>query len=153
MSSAEPITVHVAPLEAAFDLYRSIPEFSDAPIDFDRFQQRLSLPSALVLVARAGASAVGFKAGYDRYRDGSWYSWLGGVLTEHRAAGVARTLLTHQEEWVRERGYARIFVKTRNRFVGMRILLDRSGYHVCGVEVSPGEVAIEGLRLLYVKSL
>ena len=95
---------------------------------------------------------LGFKAGYDRYRDGSWYSWLGGVVPKVRGRDVAQSLLQAQELWVVSQGFNRIVVKTRNKFVGMRILLARNQYQIVGVETVEGELADEN-RLLHVKWL
>jgi GNAT superfamily N-acetyltransferase len=148
------IDVGEGTIAEAFSTFLGIPEFvhEGAASEFER---RLSRASALVLIARAGDRAVGFKAGYDRYLDGSWYSWLGGVTPQFRGRGVARALLAAQEAWVRERGFRRIYVKTRNRYVDMRVLLARSGYQVVGcfpaASANDPATAIAESRILHVK--
>jgi GNAT superfamily N-acetyltransferase len=139
-------------VDEAWSIYRRIPEFS---VDGDDrgFRARLETDSALVLVAEVAGRAVAFKVGYDRYRDGSWYSWLGGVFPEHREQGLAAALLAEQEVRVAARGYGAIHVKTRNRFVGMRVLLARSGYRIVAVEAPAPDTPIAELRLVHVKSL
>ncbi|NKC01056.1 MAG: GNAT family N-acetyltransferase [Pseudomonadales bacterium] len=92
---------------------------------------------------------AGFKAGYDRYKDGSYYSWLGGVFPDFRRQQVAQKLLDAQEAWVRNQGYTAIYVKTRNRFVGMRIFLAKNGYDLVGIN-GPAETDAD-LRLLHYK--
>ena len=112
------------------------------------YEQRLAGASALVLVARAGDEPVGFKAGYDRYRDGSWYSWMGGVIEPWRGCGIAQELLDVQERWVREKGYEILYVKTRNRHKRMIAFLATNDYDVLRVEEKS---AIRETRILFCK--
>lgn len=138
----------------AYEIYRAIPEFAPhTTIDFAQFEHRLSSDSALILIARDDAADVAFKAGYDRYRDGSWYSWLGGVVPAYRGRDVARGLLEYQENWVRSAGYTRIYVKTRNRFAAMRALLAMSGYQIVALDAPDVTTPIAELRLTLVKVL
>ena len=96
-----------------------------------------------LFIAEIDGELAGFKAGYDRYQDGSYYSWLGGVVPAFRRYGVAQSLLEAQEAWASESGYNGFYVKTRNRFVGMRIFLAKNGYEVIGVELPEGEARSE----------
>jgi predicted GNAT superfamily acetyltransferase len=138
----------------AFETYRRIPEFAPhTNSDRATFEQRLSDDSALVLIAADAGACIGFKVGYDRYRDGSFYSWLGGVLPDHRGRGVAEALLERQEALVREAGYRCIYVKTRNRYVSMRALLARSHYAIVSVEADPSSATFDELRVTLVKAL
>jgi len=142
-------------IDAANEAYRRIPEFAGGDYERAEFERRLSDRSALILVAYVDpdAAPAAFKVGYDRYHDGSWYSWLGGVAADYRRLGIAAALLERQEQWVRAAGYSRIVVKTRNRFVGMRVLLARSGYMNVAVEAPDANTPIEELRLIHVKVL
>lgn len=114
------------------------------------YGQRLSCGSSLVLIAYESGEPIGFKAGYDRYRDGSWYSWMGGVLEPWRGRGIAQRLLDEQERWVREQGYRTLFVKTRNRHKRMIAFLATNDYDVARVEekADPSDT-----RILFRKSL
>ena len=38
---------------------------------------------------------IGFKVGYER--DGYFYSWMGGVLSDYRKKGVAQNLLMNKK--------------------------------------------------------
>ena len=105
-----------------------------------------------LFLAEIDGELAGFKAGYDRYQDGSYYSWLGGVVPNFRRFGVAQALLDAQEAWVSEQGYQGIYVKTRNKFVGMRMFLAKNGYDVIGVEKPVGE-AVEDTRILHYKGI
>jgi len=149
-------------IDQAYAVYDRIPELEAGAIDRSEFTRRLGKPSALVLIGERtrsnGVTAgeedlIGFKAGYDRYQDGSWYSWLGGVVPSGRGSGLASALLRYQETWVRDAGYRRIYVKTRNRFVAMRLLLTRAGYQVVAVEASDVDTSLDDLGLLMVKAL
>ena len=127
---------------------RAIPELAE-PFDVDEAQARL-MPQGLVLVAMQDNQPIGFKMGYDRFRDGSFYSWLGGVVPDHRGSGAARALLEAQERWVADQGYSGIYVKTRNQFIGMRIMLAKHGYEIVGVTAHK---AVAQNRLLHYKEL
>jgi GNAT superfamily N-acetyltransferase len=154
MSIVEPLVIHQGSVADAFAVYEAIPEFAPTNrITRDEFATRLADQSRLVLLARCDDVPVAFKAGYDRYRDGSWYSWLGGVLPSHRGLRLAQRLIETQESWVREHGYRRLFVKTRNRFHAMRALLARSGYLIVSVEAPDDGADLADLRLMLVKEL
>lgn len=120
----------------AYALAVQIPEFDagDGGLDAAEFERRLSGRNALVLLARLDGVPVGFKAGYDRYGDGSWYSWMGGVLPEARNHGLAVALLEAQEKWAMAAGFERIYVKTRNRHRDMLRLLVRQGYDILQID-------------------
>jgi len=128
-------------------LVELIPELEDR-FDKDAARTRLQ-QQGLVLVARQHTTLVGFKAGYDRFQDGSFYSWLGGVVPEARRLGVAESLMQAQHQAVQQQGYSGIYVKTRNRFVGMRILLARNGYQICGFAGAEGDADLREARLLH----
>jgi GNAT superfamily N-acetyltransferase len=145
--------IEQASIDAAYEAHRRIPEFASGAYERAEFERRLGDKSALILVACIGATPVAFKVGYDRYHDGSWYSWLGGVEAGHRRTGIAAALIGRQEEWVRAAGYSRIVVRTNNRFVGMRVLLARSGYMNVAVESPDAKTPLEELRLIHIKVL
>lgn len=127
----------------AEDAYAVAEQIAELGGDAERYslatyQQRLAGDAALVLLACHGEDPVGFKAGYDRFHDGSWYSWMGGVLTSWRGRGVAQRLLEVQEAWVAEQGYEILYVKTRNRHKRMLAFLARNEYDVVRVEEKGG---------------
>ncbi|RMF09780.1 MAG: GNAT family N-acetyltransferase [Candidatus Neomarinimicrobiota bacterium] len=104
-----------------------IPELESLPAP-DVFWSRIEGRPALILTAHRQQAVVGVKIGYERYQDGSFYSWLGGVVPEARRQGVASALLREQESWAWQAGYRCIRVKTRPVFPGMIALLHRHGY-------------------------
>ncbi|MFQ6614076.1 MAG: GNAT family N-acetyltransferase [Fidelibacterota bacterium] len=104
-----------------------LPEFDD-PVPVSEFETRLADRTHLILTAYRNETPVACKIGYDRQEDGSFYSWLGGVLPEFRRRGIARKLLTRQESWAKQKGFVSVRVKTRLRYTAMLRFLQREGY-------------------------
>ena len=71
------------------------------PYGIEEFERRCS-GIHLSLIAEIENQSVGFKIGYDRFKDGSFYSWMGGVLPEFRKKGVASALADFQENWAKK---------------------------------------------------
>tara|TARA_R110002126_G_scaffold285314_2_gene435571 strand:- start:5164 stop:5604 length:441 start_codon:yes stop_codon:yes gene_type:complete len=115
-------------------LSKQIPEFEQATT-LERLQSRLDGAVGLILVAKFEGALIGYKVGYQLTED-TFYSWLGGVIPEHRKQGVATLLLNYQEKWARDSGYKEIKVKSMNRFPGMLKLLILNGYEIVGVDKS-----------------
>lgn len=146
------MNVREGTLAEVWALYQSLPELAGGVITQSEFEHRLTRDSALLLVAERDSDLIGFKVGYDRYGDGSFYSWLGGVVTDARRDGVAQQLLLEQEQRVVAAGFDRIYVKSRNRFVGMLTLLLNNGYGIVGVAL-PDDLPVADGRLTLLKSL
>ncbi|MGX9461302.1 GNAT family N-acetyltransferase [Shewanella sp. A14] len=109
-----------------------IPEFENT-ISADMINSRLAGKNHLILVARFNAKPVGFKVGYG-ISDSQFYSWLGGVVPEHRKMKVASQLRQLQESWVVDNGFDAISVKSMNQFPAMLQMLITSGYQISGYE-------------------
>ena len=88
------------------------------PYGIEEFESRCS-GIHLSLIAEIDNQSVGFKIGYDRFKDGSFYSWMGGVLPEFRKKGVASALADFQENWAKRNGYNSIILKTRKKHRAM----------------------------------
>ena len=58
-------------------------------------------------LASVDGTVVGCKVGYER-KPGHYYSWLGGVHSEFRGRGIARSLMQQQHAWCQHQGYHRI---------------------------------------------
>lgn len=147
-----PATVREGTLAEAWTLYEQLPEFAGGLLEQSVFEHRLSHAHAIVLIAERDGTPVGFKVGFDRYADGSFYSWLGGVVQDARREGVAQALLLEQEQRVVAAGFDRIYVKTRNRFVDMLKLLLENGYGIVGVKL-PDDLPIADGKLTLLKVL
>ena len=95
-------------------LSKIIPEF-DSPYEINEYEKRCGSICHLSLISNIGDIPVGFKIGYYRYRDGSFYSWVGGVIPNFRKNGVAHQLSNCQESWAENNGYSYIRMKKRKK--------------------------------------
>ena len=120
------IKIKIGRLEDAVDLAHQIPEF-DNPYNIDEYKKRL-LSDHLVLTAHIENEIVGFKIGYDRFNDGSFYSWMGGVLPENRNQSIAEMLADYQENWAKNNSYASIRLKTRKKHEAMLSFSKKRGF-------------------------
>lgn len=134
-------------IDEAIAIEQRIPEF-EKPYDKSEYERRLTGANPLILVARVDDSLAGYKAGYDRYRDGSFYSWVGGVLPEYRGLKIASALADEQEEWATAQGYERVVLKTRPTFENMIAFSQKRGFVVINVDTTEhGEFLVLEKRL------
>ena len=120
------IKIKIGRLEDAVDLAHQISEF-DNSYDINEYKKRL-LNDHLVLTAHIENEIVGFKIGYDRFNDGSFYSWMGGVLPENRNQSIADMLADYQENWAKNNGYSSIRLKTRKKHEAMLSFSKKRGF-------------------------
>lgn len=111
------ITINENHLEDSVYISKQIAEF-DLPFEIDEYQIRLK-KNHLILTASLHNKTIGFKIGYDRFDDGSFYSWMGGVLLDYQKKGIAKMLADYQEKWAKENGYTSIRLKTRKKYKAM----------------------------------
>ena len=100
------IHIRVGAFQECVDLSSKIPEFN-SPYKIEEYKKRCARES-LVLIAEIDNQLVGFK-------NGSFYSWMGGVLPKFRRMGVAYSLANFQEKWAAENGFSSILLKTRQK--------------------------------------
>ena len=132
------IEVREVPLEEAFGVHKKIPEFNpNPPNTLKEFQDKIENHNSLVLVGYVNNNPVGYCIGYDKFKDGSFYSWMGGVIPEYRKLGVYLALRHFQETWAKGQGYKSIKIKTWNRRFEMRIVLAKLGYNIIDLEKKP----------------
>lgn len=86
-------------------------------------------PQLLIITAVEGNKVIGYKIGYEIDKD-IFYSWLGGVDTNHRKNGIASTLMEKQHEYLRNKGYKTVRTKTMNTWRDMLILNIKFGFDV-----------------------
>lgn len=132
------------------EIMSQIPEFGDNQYDEAVFVNRLSRTEILILIAEIDNRKVGFKAGYKRDTDGSFYSWMGGVNPEFRKLQIAKKLADAQEEWIIKRGYSAITFKTRNYLKPMLIFALKNGFNI--IDVIPKD-KISNHRIILRKEL
>ncbi len=150
MNANANVIISEGTIAECIEISEKIPEFSSGNYGEASYLQRLSNTQYLILVAEKDQQVVGFKVGYDRYRDGSFYSWLGGVLPENRKDGIATQLANEQEKWVSEQGFSSITLKTRNRFRAMLIFALKNGFLIENIEIKEN---IEDNRIILRKML
>ena len=145
-----PITIRKGSIEEVLSIYPAIPEFGQAPAR-ETYEQRLfNAPHYLILIAYDQNTPVGFKVGYERDADGSFYSWMGGVAQSHRRYGIAQLLLEQMEHWAKEHSYRVLRFKTRNYLKPMLIFGLKNGFHIYEVEPQP---ELKDYRILLQKEL
>lgn len=110
---------------------RRIPELVN-PYDTIEYERRLPGVPHLLLLAESGGEMAGFKVGYER--EGTFYSWMGGVHPAYRREGVAKLLAREQEDWAKQQGYRHIRFKTRNYLKPMLIFALTNGFYISAVE-------------------
>ncbi|CAL2080286.1 hypothetical protein [Tenacibaculum sp. 190524A05c] len=116
-------------LNELLTLYASV--FEDAIVDF--FMERISTKEDVVsIIAYKNEVPVGFKIGY-RYNESTFYSWVGGVLLNHRKEGIAKKLAATQESIAKEKVYTKLRTKSMNRFKPMLILNLKNGFDIVQV--------------------
>ena len=108
------IYIRKALFQECVDLESKIPEFN-AIYKIEEYKNRCK-KKYLPLIAEIENQPVGFKIGYDRFKDGSFYSWMGGVLLKFRRKGVASSLANFQEKWATRNGFTSIILKTRAKY-------------------------------------
>ena len=131
------------------ELSKNIPEFADG-YSKEEYHKRMAGKDHLILMAFTEGVAAGFKVGYDKFGDGSFYSWMGGVIPEFRQMGIALKLAQHQEKMAKEKGYRSIKMKTRNYLKAMLLFALSNGFLITGVE--PRE-ELKDSRILLEKKL
>lgn len=143
------IQIREASLEEILWVHERIPEFpGKASLDF--YESRLRHRLHYSLVAEIEGELVGFKVGYQSDFPDTFYSWMGGVRPEFRKHGVARTLADFQENWAREKGFSKVFFKTRNRFPDMINFGLKRDFKI--VEVLP-KGSVDDYRIVMLKNL
>ncbi len=123
------IRIREAALNECVQLSDQIPEFEN-PYPVSEYELRCKENMHLSLIAEIGNEPVGFKIGYDRFMDGSFYSWMGGVKVEFRKNGIAGQLADFQEYWVKENGFKSIKLKTRKKHQAMIAFLQDRGFSI-----------------------
>ncbi len=111
------IHIRKGTFQECVDLSSKIPEFN-SPYKIEEYKKRCA-GKYLVLIAEIDNQSVGFKIGYDRFNNGSFYSWMGGVLPKFRRMGVAYSLANFQEKWATKNEFSSILLKTRQNHDGM----------------------------------
>ena len=111
------IHIRKGTFQECVDLSSKIPEFN-SPYKIEEYKKRCA-GKYLALIAEIDNQPVGFKIGYNRFHNGSFYSWMGGVLPKFRRIRVAFSLANFQEKWATKNEFSSILLKTRQKHDGM----------------------------------
>lgn len=144
------VTIRRGTVAECVAISQQIPEFADGIYDEKIYETRLFNTKSLILVALDGNTPVGFKVGYQRANDSSFYSWMGGVIPDYRKLHIAQKLADAQEVWASEQGFNAIVFKTRNSLSGMLIFAIKNGFCIEAVEQKD---TIEDYRIILRKKL
>ena len=132
------IHIREGSLQECVDLSFKIPEFN-SPYKIEEYKKRCA-GEYLALIAEIDNQSVGFKIGYDRFKNGSFYSWMGGVLPKFRRMGVAYSLANSQEKWAAENEFSSILLKTRQKHDGMIVFSLNRGFIITEeTQITPAE--------------
>lgn len=133
----EEIIIREGTISEAVKISNEIEEF-DNPHPASIYANRMKGKDNLILIATVDKTLVGFKVGYDKFGDGSFYTWMGGVKSGFRRSGIARMLANTQEDYVKSKGYDSIILKTRNRHKNMLIFALDLGFKITEVLTHEG---------------
>ena len=132
------IHIREGAFQECVDLSSKIPEFN-SPYKIEEYKKRCA-GKYLVLIAEIDNQSVGFKIGYDRFNNGSFYSWMGGVLPKFRRMGVAYSLANLQEKWATKNEFSSILLKTRQKHDGMIAFSLNRGFIITEeTQITPAE--------------
>ena len=132
------IHIREGAFQECVDLSSKIPEFN-SPYKIEEYKKRCA-GKYLVLIAEIDNQSVGFKIGYDRFNNGSFYSWMGGVLPKFRRMGVAYSLANFQEKWATKNEFSSILLKTRQNHDGMIAFSLNRGFIITEeTQITPNE--------------
>ena len=120
--------IHEDKLDDAVLVSLNIPEFDD-PYEMPEYLKRLHGTTHHILTSYDDDhNPIAFKIGYQRDIDGSFYSWMGGVLPNYRRKGIANNLADHQDIWAKKNGYKSIRMQTREKHIAMLALAINRGF-------------------------
>ena len=125
----ESFHVHEGKLYDAVMVSAKVPEFDDT-YKIPEYSKRLDGTTHQILTAYDDHNPIAFKIGYQKYSDGSFYSWMGGVLPNYRRKGIANNLADHQETWAKKKGYNSIKLQTRSKHNAMLALAINRGFQI-----------------------
>jgi GNAT superfamily N-acetyltransferase len=126
-------SIGINEIELALEVLNNIPEF-DHVYTIEEIEKRISRSESIILIAEFAGKAVGCKIAYNRYFDGSVYSWLGGVLPPFRNQGIAQELHIAFERLAKQKFFRLVRLKTWNKHVAMLHFALKNGYVINGFE-------------------
>lgn len=101
------------------------------------FAKAAHFENILIFIAYIDGQPAGFKLGYTHLeKPDTHYSWMGGVLENHRGHGVASALMQAQHQTCAELGYKFIETKCSPKWPAMLKLNDKFGFELVNKYIS-----------------
>lgn len=113
-------------LNIVLEVDAQIPEFNNS-LNREKLELRLEGKECALVIAYNNGEPIGYKIGYALSAE-EFYSWLGAVSPKHRKKGVAASMLSLQEDWVKRHRYKSILVRSMNQFPAMLKMLISNAY-------------------------
>jgi GNAT superfamily N-acetyltransferase len=134
MANSEVVVVGAGEMPLITDLYNEI--FRPAR-DVEFFKRRfLGRYNALLLVANVDKRPAGFSTGFE-LKPTVFFSWLTGVMSDFRRAGIASQLHEAQAQWALDHGYQYIRMECHNAHRAILHMAIKMGFNVVGVRWDP----------------
>lgn len=122
------LTIKPATLTEAYQIHLQIPEFEDQ-VPLSRFEEQLATSDQQqILIAYFNDQPAGYMVSYDRYKDGSIYCWMTGVLPAFRRHGILKNMMNELIRWAKAEGFKEMKIKTRNSRREMLGFLVKNGF-------------------------
>jgi len=123
--------INLDEIQLAVQVLNHIPEFN---VVFYKasFYKLLSKAETILLIAEFAGKPIGCIVAYNRYFDGSIYSWLGGVLPPFRNQGIGLNLLYTLEKGAKRKMFLSIRMETRNKHIVMLCFAIKNGFQISG---------------------
>jgi len=116
------------------EIHSQIPEFvSKTAYDF---KMRCQEVKNLKIVAYYADQPAGYAVAYDRFKDGTIYFWMAGVIPEFRKKGVMTAMFNYRCQWGRENKFNLVKIQTKNKHRTMLMWLVKNGFDFIKVELN-----------------
>lgn len=123
------LTIKPATLAEAYQLHLQIPEFKEQ-MALSKFEEELATTDKVqILIAHLNDKPIGYMISYDRFKDGSIYCWMTGVLPEGRGQGALTAMMNELIDWAKAKGFTEIKIKTRNALREMLSFLVKNNFN------------------------
>lgn len=149
-----PIVVKEVEIEEVIKVSPNIPELNEMgtkPVK-ENFEKRYQDREKLIIVAYYMNHPIGYIIGYEEIKGDkqNFYCWLAGTDLNYRRMGALTQLMKYQIEWVKQKEYQNLTIKTRNNRREMLSFLVKNGFYFTKVEE---QEKIEENRIYLVKNL
>lgn len=139
-----------ATLAEAYQLHQQIPEFKEQ-MPLSKFEEELATTDKVqILTAHLNDKPIGYMISYDRFKDGSIYCWMTGVIPEARGQGALKAMMTELTDWAKAKGFTEIKIKTRNALREMLSFLAKNDFNFYQIDQ---QVDVRDNRLLLSKKI